>query len=70
MIQCSFNEENIIAMDETACWMDMPSDTTVTFSGSCSVSLRTTGNELSELDNYLTLSRIIVNETQRFVYTL
>ena len=33
-------------MDETTYWMDMPSDTTVTFSGSRSVSLRTTGNKM------------------------
>ena len=45
MIKSSFSEQNIIAMDETACWMDMPSDTTVTFSGSRSVPLKTTGNE-------------------------
>ena len=33
-------------MDETACWMDMPSEeTTVTFSGSRSVPLKTTGND-------------------------
>ena len=45
MIKSSFSEQNIIAMDETACWMDIPSETTVTFSGSRSVPLKTTGNE-------------------------
>jgi hypothetical protein len=32
-------------MDETACWMDMPGDSTIHFTGSRSVSLKTTGHE-------------------------
>ena len=40
-----FSFSNIIAMDETACWMDMPGDTTVHHSGACSISLKSTGHE-------------------------
>ena len=32
-------------MDETACWLDMPSDTTVHFSGARSVLMKRTGHE-------------------------
>ena len=35
----------MFAMDETACWMDMPSDTTVEVCGSKCVPLKTTGHE-------------------------
>ena len=35
----------MFAMDETACWMGMPSDTTVAFTGAHSVPLNTTGHE-------------------------
>ena len=37
--------ESIYAMDETALWMDIPSDTTVHFTGAWSVSLKTSGYE-------------------------
>ena len=36
-------------MDETACWMDMPSSTTIDHVGAHSVSLKSTGREK---DNY------------------
>ena len=36
---------DVIAMDETACWFDMPSDTTVDVTGARSVPLKTTGHE-------------------------
>ena len=39
--QCS----NIYAMDETACWFDMVSDTTVHSTGACSVPVKSTGHE-------------------------
>ena len=39
-------------MDETACWMDMPSETTVTHIGVCSVPLKTTGHEKFILQLY------------------
>ena len=40
-----FSFSNIIAMDETACWMDMPGDMTVYHSGARSISLKSTGHE-------------------------
>ena len=44
----------IFAMDETPCWMDMPSDTTIHFSGARSVSVKTTGHEKSHFTVVLT----------------
>ena len=44
-IDQNFSEDSIFAMDETACWMDMPADTTVDLSGARSISLKTTGHE-------------------------
>ena len=44
-IRHQFTNESIYAMDETVCWMDMPSDTTVHFTGARSVSLKTSGHE-------------------------
>ena len=44
-IRHQFTNESIYAMDEIACWMDMPSDTTVHFTGARSVSLKTSGHE-------------------------
>ena len=41
----NYASANIFAMDETACWMDMPSDTTIDVRGAKSVSLKTTGHE-------------------------
>lgn len=49
-----FTDGSIFAMDETACWMDMPSDTTVHFTGSQSVSLKTTGHEKNHYTVVLT----------------
>ena len=40
-----FSSDNIFAMDKTACYMDMPSDTTIDIRGAKSVSLKTTGHE-------------------------
>ena len=45
IVRKKFTDSFIFAMDETPCWMDMPSDTTVHFSGSKSVSVKTTGHE-------------------------
>ena len=44
-IDHKFSSDNIFAMDETACYMDMPSDTTIDVRGAKSVSLKTTGHE-------------------------
>ena len=44
----------IFAMDETACWMDMPSDTTVAVTGARSVPLKTTGHEKNHFTVILT----------------
>ena len=41
----NFSHGNIYAMDETACWMDMPGDTTVNSSGARTVSLKTSGHK-------------------------
>ena len=41
-------------MDETACWMDMPGDSNVHFTGSRSVSLQTTGHEKQHFTVVLT----------------
>ena len=39
-----YQPPNVIAMDETACWMDMPSDTTVDSVGARSIPIKTTGH--------------------------
>lgn len=41
-------------MDETACWFDMPSDTTVALSGSKSVPLKSTGHDKDHFTVILT----------------
>ena len=41
-------------MDETACWMDMPSETTVATTGSHCVPLKTTGHEKNHFTVILT----------------
>ena len=53
-ISQNFTDDSIFAMDETACWMDMPSDTTVHFTGSQSVPLKTTGHEKNHYTVVLT----------------
>ena len=53
-IRHGYMQDNIIAMDETACWMDMPSDTTVALSGERSVPLKSTGHEKSHFTVVLT----------------
>ena len=40
-----FSTANMFAMDETACWMDMPPDTTVDVRRARCVPLKTTGHE-------------------------
>ena len=54
--QISYGYQNgaIFAMDETACWMDMPSDTTVAVTGARSVLLKTTGHEKNHFTVILT----------------
>ena len=49
-----FAHSNIFAMDETACWMDMVSDTTVDFCGAKSVPLKTSGHEKDHFSVILT----------------
>ena len=39
-----YQPADIFAMDETACWMDMPSDTTVAPLGAHSIPIKTTGH--------------------------
>ena len=36
---------SIFAMDETACWFDTPSETTIACTGACSIPPKTTGRE-------------------------
>uniref|UniRef100_A0A1X7TV60 DDE-1 domain-containing protein n=1 Tax=Amphimedon queenslandica TaxID=400682 RepID=A0A1X7TV60_AMPQE len=40
-----FSKNSIFAMDETACWFDTPSDTTIDVTVAKSVSIKTTGHE-------------------------
>ena len=40
-----YQDISTFAMDETACWMDMPSDTTIDATGSRSVPIKTTGHD-------------------------
>ena len=42
-----YPQNSIFAMDETACWMDMPSDTTAALCGERSVPVISTGHEKS-----------------------
>lgn len=51
-IKHKYQPNCIFAMDETACWMDMPSDTTVAPAGSRSVPLKTTGHAGHEKDHF------------------
>ena len=53
-IQHKYTNDCIFAMDETACWMDMPSDTTVAITGSHSVPVKTTGHEKDHFTVILT----------------
>jgi hypothetical protein len=53
-ISQGFTNDAIFAMDETACWMDMPADTTVEFRGAQSVSVKTTGHEKNHFTVVLT----------------
>uniref|UniRef100_A0A1X7TK98 DDE-1 domain-containing protein n=1 Tax=Amphimedon queenslandica TaxID=400682 RepID=A0A1X7TK98_AMPQE len=50
----NFSSSNIFAMDETACWFDMPNDTTIHHTGARSVSLKTTGHEKDHFSVILT----------------
>ena len=40
-----YAKENVIAIDETPIWLDMPSSTTVNEAGASSVTIRSTGHE-------------------------
>ena len=42
-VRHKYSTDSIYAMDETACWMDMPSDTTVATTGARSIPLKSTG---------------------------
>ena len=53
-IRHGYLQKSIFAMDETTCWMDMPSDTTVAVTGACSVPLKTTGHEKNNFTVILT----------------
>ena len=44
-VRHKYSTDSIFAMDETACWMDMPSDTTVANTGSHSIPLKSTSPE-------------------------
>ena len=46
--------DSIFAMDETACWMDMPGDTTIARTGCRSVPLKTSGHEKDHFTVILT----------------
>ena len=50
----NYDLSNIIAMDETAVWNDMISNTTVEKRGAHSVNLKTTGHEKSKITICLT----------------
>lgn len=41
-------------MDETPCWMDIPSDTTIATTGSCSILLKTSGHKKDHFTVILT----------------
>ena len=49
-----FSSDNVFAMDETACYMDMPSNTTIDVQGAKSVSLKTTGHKKDHFTVILT----------------
>ena len=49
-----FGSASMFAMDETACWMDMPSDSTFDILGARSVPLKTTGHEKNHFTVILT----------------
>ena len=53
-INHGYSNNCIFAMDETACWMDMPSDTTVDTIGARSIPIKTTGHEKSHYTVILT----------------
>ena len=44
-IRHQYSDSHIYAMDETPCWMDMPSETSVAPTGSLSVPIKSTGHE-------------------------
>ena len=53
-IRNKYQYDSIFAMDETACWMDRPGDTTVATTGTRSVPLKTTGHEKDHFTVVLT----------------
>jgi len=44
-LECGFSLSNIVNMDETPIWADMPSETTVEIQGSKIVPIKSTGHE-------------------------
>lgn len=50
----NYSKQSIFAMDETACWFDMMSDTTVAETGSRAVPIKTTGHEKDHFTVVLT----------------
>ena len=53
-MKMNYKLKNIFAMDETAVWNDMISDTTVEKRGAHSVNLKSTGREKSKITVCLT----------------
>ena len=53
-VRHNYRHDCIFAMDETACWMDMPSDTTVHLKGASSVPVKSTGHEKNHFTLVLT----------------
>lgn len=53
-IRHKYPTDSIFAMDKTACWMDMSSDTTVAHTHSHSIRLKTTGHENDNFTMMLT----------------
>ena len=49
-----YQPADTFAMDETACWMDMPSDTTIDVTGARSIPIKTTGHEKDHFTVILT----------------
>ena len=49
-----YSTDSIFAMDKTACWMGMPSNTTVASAGSRSIPLKSTGHKKDHFTVILT----------------
>ena len=66
--QMNYELKNIIAMDETAIWNDMISNTTVEKSGAHSVNMKTTGHEKSKITVCLTATADGAKKKPFFVF--